>query len=108
MKRISTQVFLKSGNLLLCLLALTTAFGQVGQDQVTGMVTDQSGEALIGVNILVEGTNNGTSTDLNGEFTLQNVNLNSSSLLVSYIGYKTVTIPVEGRNSLNIPLEEDS
>src|SRR5690606_26995359 len=108
MKRISTQFFLKSGNLLLCLLALSTAFGQVGQDQVTGMVTDQSGEALIGVNILVEGTNNGTSTDLNGEFTLQNVNLNSSSLLVSYIGYRTVTIPVEGRNSLNITLEEDS
>lgn len=108
MKRISTQFFLKSGNLLLCLLALSTAFGQVGQDQVTGMVTDQSGEALIGVNILVEGTNNGTSTDLNGEFTLQNVNLNSASLLVSYIGYKTTRLPLAGENNLNITLESDT
>lgn len=108
MKRISTQFFIKSGNLLLCLLALSTAFGQAGQDQVTGMVTDQSGETLIGVNILVEGTNNGTSTNFSGEFTLNDINLNTAVLLVSYIGYKSITIPVEGRPNISIILEEDS
>src|SRR5690606_7781065 len=108
MKRISTLLFLKSGNMLLCLLALSTAFGQVGQDQVTGTVTDQSGEALIGVNILVEGTNNGNSTDFNGKFTLQNVDLDSDILIISYVGYKTIRLPLAGENNLDITLESDT
>ena len=75
--------------LLICILSQNNLMAQTGQSQVTGTITDQSNEPLIGVNILVEGTNNGTSTDFNGEFTLQNVNLNTDVLVISYIGYTT-------------------
>src|SRR5690606_14767506 len=93
---------------LLCLVFGFSAIAQGNQGQVSGKVTDQSGEALIGVNILVDGTNNGTSTDLNGEFSLFGLDLSTESLSVSYIGYRTITVPIEGRTSLTIILEEDS
>ena len=71
---------------------------------VTGVVVDAAGLPLIGVNVSVKGTTEGTITDLDGKFSL---NASSQSILiVSYIGYKTVEVPVNG--NLKIVLKEDS
>ncbi|WP_236980568.1 SusC/RagA family TonB-linked outer membrane protein [Membranihabitans maritimus] len=76
------------------------------ESTITGRVTDSDGEALIGVNVLVKGTNKGTSTDFEGNFTLEDVNENAV-LVVSYIGYQTQEIPVNGEKEITITLLED-
>ncbi|WP_236978910.1 SusC/RagA family TonB-linked outer membrane protein [Membranihabitans maritimus] len=74
---------------------------------VSGVVVDAAGEALIGVNISVKGTGKGASTDFEGKFVLSDVE-EDAVLTVSYIGYKTLEVPLDGRSSLTITLEEDS
>lgn len=74
---------------------------------ISGKVTDHQGDPLIGVNILVEGTNKGTTTDFDGEFTLTDID-DQAVLLVSYIGYKSQEIPVEGRTEFSIVMVEDA
>lgn len=74
---------------------------------LSGIVTDESGEPLIGVNILVKGTNRGTSTDIEGRFTLDEVD-EQAVLVVSYIGYQSQEIKVGGRTEIEIMLVEDS
>ena len=54
--------------------------------QISGMVKDMSGEPVIGVNVSVKGTGNGSITDLDGKFTIPNVK-EKDVLVVSYIGY---------------------
>lgn len=74
---------------------------------VTGTVTDAEGEPLIGVNIQVKGTNTGTATDLEGLYTLEDID-DSAVLVVSYIGYQTQEVPVEGQSTINITLISDA
>ncbi len=74
---------------------------------IEGVVTDQNSEPLIGVNIQVKGTDKGTSTDLEGRFSLEDIDENAI-LVVSYIGYQTQEVSVEGRTSLLITLVSDS
>lgn len=74
---------------------------------LSGRVIDQSGQPLIGVNVVVKGTNQGTSTDLAGKFLLSNVD-DDATLVVSYIGYQVQEIKVNGRSSIEITLLEDS
>src|SRR5690606_26458355 len=74
---------------------------------VSGNVTDASGEPLIGVNIQVKGSNQGTATDLDGRFTLENV-ANDAILVFSYVGYHTQEVPVDSRTSITVVLEEDT
>lgn len=62
--------------------------------KVTGTVTDAKGEPLLGVNVVVKGTTNGTITDLDGKYSLE-VEPNSI-LVVSYIGYVSQQIPASG------------
>ncbi|HLT94362.1 MAG TPA: TonB-dependent receptor [Membranihabitans sp.] len=76
-------------------------------DTIRGRVTDERGEALIGVNIQVEGTTKGTATDFVGEFELDNVPANAV-LIVSYIGYQTREVPVSSSGVMDIILQEDS
>lgn len=75
--------------------------------QLSGTITDVTGEAMIGVNVLVKGTTNGTITDFNGEYSIQDVSTNDI-LVISYIGYITQEIPVGNNSTLNILLKEDS
>ncbi|MDY5237758.1 MAG: TonB-dependent receptor [Bacteroides helcogenes] len=72
-----------------------------------GTVTDKGGEPIIGANVIVENTTNGTITNVDGEFTLQNVQ-QGSALKVSFIGYKTQIVPVGSSNNIKITLPEDS
>src|SRR5690606_18129606 len=74
---------------------------------VQGTVTDQEGEPLIGVNVVVKGTNQGTATDLDGRFVLEDVDENAV-LIISYIGYQTQEVLVAGKTTLDITLLSDS
>lgn len=84
-------------------LSGAAAFAQ----QVKGTVKDASGEPLIGVAVLVEGTTNGTVTDIDGAWALSNVPANAN-LEVSSIGYQSQTVAVAGRTVIDVVLEEDS
>src|SRR5690606_14726428 len=73
---------------------------------VTGEVKDQAGEPLTGVNVLVQGTNVGTATDIDGRFELQDVNENDT-LIFSYVGYQTLEVPLNGRSNITVTMMED-
>ena len=73
--------------------------------KVSGVVTDEAGEPLIGVSVLVKGTTLGNITDLNGRFSLDVPE--GSILEISYIGYKTQSIKAQ-REPMNIVLKEDA
>lgn len=74
---------------------------------VSGTVTDaSSGEPLIGVNILIEGTQQGVTTDANGQYRLSVPN-NDAVLIISYVGYSTTRQVVGGRSTLDIRLEPE-
>ena len=96
-----TSVF-RSAMMAALLLVGTSLFAQV-----TGTVVDASnGEPVIGASVLVQGTTTGTITDFDGNFS---VNAASDAVLVvSYMGYKTLEVPVNGQKVLNISLHEDS
>lgn len=79
---------------------------QQGTYDLTGKVIDQTGEPIIGANILVKGTTNGTVTDFDGNFTIQVTN--KSVLEISYIGYLSQDIQVAGKRTLSITLKEDT
>lgn len=73
---------------------------------IKGNVKDASGEKIIGANIVAKGTTNGTITDLDGDFMLKNVKSNAT-LVISYIGYVTQEIPINGKTVFNIIMKED-
>lgn len=72
---------------------------------ISGKVTDQNGEPIIGANVVVKGTSNGVITDVDGNFELRNA---SGKLVVSYIGYQIQEVSISGKSNLLIRLSEDS
>jgi TonB-linked SusC/RagA family outer membrane protein len=93
----------------LCLTTTQLQANPVTQQgrRVTGMVADAKGEPLIGVNVVVQGTANGSITDHNGNFSIENVS-SDATLVISYIGYLTQEIKLNGRSSVNVTLVEDT
>lgn len=73
---------------------------------LSGTVVDAQGEPIIGANVVVKGTTQGTITDLDGKFTLEAPG--NAVLEVSYIGYLTQEIPVNGQSAFRITLKEDT
>ena len=90
--------------MLFCLLCSIGAMAQ--KKTITGVVTDATGEAVIGASIVETGTTNGTVTDLDGNFTLSVAN--DGSIRVSFVGYQTQTLSVKGKSTFKIALKEDS
>lgn len=79
---------------------------EIFQQQVSGRVTDIAGDPLPGVSVQLKGTTNGTSTDSEGRYTLEN--LPGQGLLVfTFIGFKNLEEPVDGREVINVSLEPD-
>lgn len=74
---------------------------------ISGIVKDKNDFPLIGVNIVEKGTTNGTVSDINGYFNLD-LKSSKSTLICSYIGYKTVEIEVNDLNNIEVVLTEDS
>ena len=90
---------------LLCLMMVSSAV-MMAQNRVTGQVVDATGEPVIGASVVVKGTSNGVVTDLNGNYSIASVPQNAQ-LVISYVGCRTQTIALNGRQSLNVTLEED-
>lgn len=84
----------------------TTALANQQKKIITGTVVDPNGEAVIGANVLVKGTTNGTITDMDGKFSLEVPE--GAMLLVSYIGYGDYETKVGNQSNLSITLKEDS
>lgn len=86
---------------------LLFGFASVGlaQNTVSGVVTDaESGETLPGVNILVEGTSEGTSTNAEGEYTI-NIPDGGEQLVFTFVGYDEQRVDINGRSEINVELE---
>lgn len=101
LKRLAGRALATLSLSMLCLVAF--AQGR----QITGTVVDGTGETVIGANVLVVGTTNGVITDMDGNFTLQDVPTNAK-LQISFIGYVPQTISVGNQNHVKVTLKEDS
>src|SRR5680860_174445 len=99
MKRTLMKSFLWVGAFL--------CFGLAKAQTVSGTVSDASAGPLPGANVLVKGTTNGTQTDFDGNYTLDDV-ANDATLVFSYIGYKTVEISVNNQSTIDVTLQEDA
>lgn len=91
--------------LILFLLAMNAnSFAQ--NTTISGQIKTADGDPLVGAAVLVKGTSNGTVTDADGSFTLNNV-AKGSTLVVSFVGYISQEVNADGSN-LSINLKEDS
>lgn len=109
MKRHNTHPIRSSLRRTLCMLALAMAvtLAAAQSKQVTGTVQDTAGEPAIGASIVEKGnTGNGTITDMNGQFSITVPQ--SATLIISYVGFQTQEIALNGRTSINVKLKEDS
>ena len=86
------------------LFCSTSLYAQV---DVKGKILDEKGESLIGVSVKVKGTTFGTTTNGNGEFSLRTPKSNSI-LEISYLGYQTQEANVQGKNFIQITLQEET
>lgn len=76
------------------------------QSTVTGTVTDDTGSPLPGASVIEKGTTNGTQTDFDGNFTIEVGE--DATLVISYIGFATQEIAVNGQSTINVTLSEDA
>ncbi|MFD2101411.1 SusC/RagA family TonB-linked outer membrane protein [Flagellimonas iocasae] len=75
------------------------------QSTISGTITDMNGLPLGGVNVVVPSTNRGTISDMDGAYSIQ---AGSNGLLVfSIVGFRTLEVPIDGRNIINVQMEED-
>src|SRR5690349_1591530 len=95
MKKLYRKLSLAALVLLLCSSVM------MAQDRtVSGTVTDENGQALPGVNVLVKGTSQGTVSDSNGKYSLAGVSDNAT-LVFSFIGYVAQEVPVAGKTVID-------
>lgn len=85
----------------------STTVVQQQTTRVKGKVVDQTGEPIIGASVLLKGSTNGTITDIDGNFSLENVGSNAI-ITISYVGYVSQEIKVKESNLGTIVLKEDS
>ena len=89
---------------LICLLAITG----FAQTTVTGLVTDNLKQPIIGATVLEKGTNNGRITDENGAFSLTIADVNAAILVVTYSGYEDNTIALMGKTNITVLLKDNT
>ena len=90
----------------LLLSALFALQAQAQSITVKGTVTDDFG-AVIGASVVVKGTTNGCITDMDGNYTINDV-ASKATLVFSYVGYKTQEVPVNGQKVINVMMKEDA
>lgn len=88
--------------LVLLIFSIGTVFAQTN---ISGTVTDQGGEPVIGATILVKGTALGTTTDLDGKYMIEVPEV-ATALIFSYIGYATQEIPIDGKSTIDVSMSE--
>lgn len=102
---------LNLGLLLLSVLLLAgpqatlTLYGQGREITVSGTVTDNTGEAVIGATVVLQGTSKGVVTDIDGRYKISASP--TGTLVFSYIGLKTQVIPINSRSTINVEMEAD-
>jgi len=96
------QVILKAKE-----ISLLRSAQQPERKSISGKVTDSSGGSLPGVSVLVKGTTTGITTDINGNYSLNNVPANST-LTFSFVGMKSQEIAVDNQSTINVVLEEET
>ena len=90
--------------LVLCLLGFASE--ALAQQRVSGTVTDKAtGEPLVGVSVAVKGTTKGVISDVDGKYSTDVAS--DATLVFGYLGYKDVTVGVEGRAAINVTMESD-
>ena len=97
-------------NLLITCVMLLFAITSMAQNKITisGVVTDKTGETVIGASVRVKGQESkGSITDINGKYQIVDVASNTT-LIFSYIGMREQEIAVNGRSTINVKMEEDS
>ena len=106
-KIVGNRIFLKDNNSDNELIK--TKSGGVNQEgkKITGTIVDAQGIPVIGANVLVEGTTNGSITDMDGKFMIEDV-AEGAQLRISYIGYKDQIVSVTSKSDYAITLKEDS
>ena len=92
--------------LLLSVLCCSAAVAQQNVT-VTGVVTNEAKQPIVGATVIQEGTSRGATTDSKGRFTL-NISDRNATLQVSFIGMATQSVPVSGKTSLEIVLKEEA
>ena len=96
-----------NGQLLALNIPRTVAVGETPVDvTVSGKVTDEKGEGLPGVSVVVKGTTQGTTTDGTGSFKINAPNT-SATLVFSFVGYAKKEVPIGGQSTLNVTLTPD-
>lgn len=86
------------------LVVITDRNVEVVQATVVGHVVSATGEPLVGVSVKIKGSSAGTQTDANGNFTLTVPD--NATLVISYVGYETTEVPVNGRTEISISLKQ--
>lgn len=103
--KVDLQYTIKDRHIVLTTTVISGNKSQQQTRKVTGRICDTSGEPVIGVNVVVKGSTNGTITDIDGKFSIE---VSPDAILqVSYIGYISQEIPVENKNNLAIAIHED-
>jgi len=106
--KINSTTCMKTIYSKLLLLLLLLPFSALAQSTLTGIISDAaSGQPIPGANIVVEGSTNGTSTDMDGNFTLTNIK-SGDRLVISFLGYANQVVTYTGQANLNISLQEDA
>ncbi|WP_298767192.1 TonB-dependent receptor [uncultured Polaribacter sp.] len=83
------------------------SFNIQAQDKITGIVKDVDGITLPGVSVIQKGTTRGTSTDFDGKYSIS-LTAGQKILVFSYLGYKTVEVPVNGKTTINVSMKIES
>lgn len=76
------------------------------QNNISGRVTDTNGEPIVGANVIIKGTTQGTVTDTNGQFSLANVPADAT-IVVSFLGFDQEEVEVNGQTNINVVMIED-
>src|SRR5690349_12130841 len=100
------QIILTKETMGLLMSSLGQSSDDVQERVVSGTITNASNEPIPGVNVLVKGTTQGTTSDFNGKYTLQ-VPDENTVLVFSFIGYETQEVTVGARTSIDVTMRED-
>src|ERR1700742_3261114 len=91
--------------LLIGMLLCQLTFAQ--NKTITGTVNDKNGSPIAGVSVTAKGSNRGTTTDASGKFSLS-VSNNTSTIVISSVGYATQEININGQSSISVSMQDQA
>lgn len=96
-----------TGLFMLCLFFVAFSFGAYAQKTVTGTVKDDGGEPLPGVTVIVKGTTAGTTTDIDGNYSISGI-ADDATLVFSFVGMRPIEVLVGTQTVINVSMEADA